>query len=137
VFQPIRVVHVCFGKLSVRNVYSEALMDHFHRPRNVGPLAGATHQGTAGQPGNGPYVVIWLEVRDGQIERAAYQTFGCPSAIGSASAAAEWVTGKRIEEALGLTEADVTAALGGVPEGKEHCPALAVRALQAALQGGR
>ena len=32
----------------------------FANPRNVGPLEGATHRGTGGAPGGGPYRFLWL-----------------------------------------------------------------------------
>jgi nitrogen fixation NifU-like protein len=114
-------------------VYSQAVQDHFHNPRNVGPLEGATHTGTAGTPGEGPYVVLWLLVENGRIVRAAYRTYGCPAAVACASVVAELAAGRSAAEGLALTEAEVTAALGGLPEGKAHCPELAVRALRAAL----
>jgi nitrogen fixation protein NifU and related proteins len=120
-------------------MYSSVAQEHFHNPRRVGPLPGATHQGTAGVPGAGPYVVLWLRVgEDGAeavVKAAAYRTFGCPAAIASASALCELAEGKGVADALSITEADLTEALGGLPEGKDHCPRLAVEALRACLDG--
>ena len=48
-------------------MYSERALDHVWRPRNVGPLAGATHEGTAGVPGDGPYAVLRLP--SGELRR--------------------------------------------------------------------
>ena len=115
-------------------MYSVVASEHFHAPRRVGPLEGATHTGTAGTPGGGPYVVLWFVVSGERIDRAAYRTFGCPAAIASASMVAELVEGRLVEAALMLTESELIQALGGLPEGKEHCPKLAVQALVAALQ---
>jgi nitrogen fixation protein NifU and related proteins len=115
-------------------MYSQIAQEHFHHPRRVGPLEGATHRGTAGTPGDGPYVVIWLRVEGDHITKAAYQTYGCPAAIASASMAVELIEGQTIGEALTLSEGALTKALDGLPEGKDHCPRLAVRAVQAAWQ---
>nr|WP_309698013.1 iron-sulfur cluster assembly scaffold protein [Armatimonas sp.] len=115
-------------------MYSVVASEHFHAPRRVGPLEGATHTGTAGTPGGGPYVVLWFVVSGERIDRAAYKTFGCPAAIASASMVAELVEGRLVEAALMLTESELIQALGGLPEGKEHCPKLAVQALVAAFQ---
>ena len=116
--------------------YSAIVQEHFHQPRNVGPLEGATHQGTAGAPGDGPYAVIWLRIEGGRIAEAAYRTHGCPAAMASCSMVAELATGKTVDQALGLRPEELMEALGGLPEGKEHCPVLAVEALRNAIGGG-
>jgi len=115
--------------------YGPVIQDHFHHPRNVGPLPDATHRGAGGVPGEGPYVVLWLKVEDGVIRRAAYRTVGCPAAIGCASVLAELVTGRPVDQALRLDEPALMEALGPLPEGKEHCPPLALAALKNALSG--
>ncbi|MGC4044728.1 MAG: iron-sulfur cluster assembly scaffold protein [Armatimonas sp.] len=115
-------------------MYSAVVQEHFHQPRRVGPLAGATHTGTAGVVGEGPYLVLWLRVDEShRIQEAAYQTFGCPAAIASGSMLAELVEGKSVSEALLLSEESIVESLGGLPEGKDHCPRLAVHALKKAL----
>jgi len=114
-------------------MYSDIVHEHVSRPRNVGPLESATHQGTAGTPGDGPYMILWFEVADGTIRRAAYKTYGCPAAIASGSVTAVLLTGLPVEKALLLNEQDILRVLGGLPEGKEHCAALSVAAMRAAL----
>ena len=114
-------------------MYSAVASEHFHAPRRVGPLEGATHTGTAGTPGEGPYVVLWLQVEGEKVLGAAYKTFGCPASIASASMVAELVEGLDVSEALAINEATLTQALGGLPEGKDHCPRLAIEALRRAL----
>jgi nitrogen fixation protein NifU and related proteins len=114
-------------------MYSAVVQDHFHNARRVGPLVGATHTGTAGVPGEGPYLIVWLRVEAGVVREAAYRTFGCPAAIASASVLCELVVGEAVDVAARLSEADLVSALGGLPEGKEHCPPLAVGALRRAV----
>jgi NifU-like N terminal domain len=48
--------------------------EHVQNPRNRGALENATHVGTCGTPGDGPYVRIWLLIKDGRIEKANYNT---------------------------------------------------------------
>lgn len=114
-------------------MYSAIVQDHVSNPRNVGPLETATHQGVAGIPGEGPYMVLWFEIDKDRIVKAAYQTYGCPAAVASASMTVELVTGRSVAEALHLREPEIIQALEGLPEGKEHCATLSVRALQAAF----
>lgn len=108
-------------------------LSHINNPRNVGPLEGATHYGVAGVPGEGPFVQMWFKVEGGQIKRATYKTYGCPTSIASASMVAELVAGKPIETALSITETDIKALLAYVPEGKEDCPPRVVAAVHQAF----
>jgi NifU-like protein involved in Fe-S cluster formation len=55
-------------------MYSERLIALFHSRAHAGRLENATHYGEAGTPSQGPYTRLWLRVRDGVIEAAAYQT---------------------------------------------------------------
>ena len=114
-------------------MYSRVASEHFHEPRRVGPLEGATHTGTAGTPGGGPYVVLWFVVESERVVKVAYQTFGCPAAIASASMAAELAEGRTVMEALTISDSEIVLALEGLPVGKEHCPRLAAQALSAAF----
>lgn len=115
-------------------MFSPTVMDHTHRPRNTGPLDSATHRGVAGEPGEGPYLILEFEIEDGRILKAAYQTYGCPAAIASGSVVAELLIGRTTNQASKLTVEDLTRLLHGVPEGKEHCPQLAILALNEALK---
>jgi NifU-like protein involved in Fe-S cluster formation len=113
--------------------YSDGVRDHFFNPRNAGPLAGATHIGTAGDPGRGPFVKLFIRLDGGTVADIAFQTYGCAAAIASCSKLTEMVKGKTIKEALAITPDALLAALGGLPLGKRHCPGLAVDALANAL----
>jgi nitrogen fixation protein NifU and related proteins len=115
------------------DMYSKIVQDHFHNPRHVGPLAGATHRGTGGEVGGGPYIVLWLRIEGGCVLDAAYQSYGCPAAIASASVACGWVIDKTPTQARSLSAIEVLGMLDGLPDGKDHCPRLAIAALQSAL----
>lgn len=114
-------------------MYSETTTDHFLNPRNIGPLEDADAAGTAGTPGEGNFMVIELKLRDGVIETARFQTYGCPAAVAAGSCLTEWIMGMATSEAGSITGEALEARLGGLPLGKGHCAALAVEALRAAL----
>ncbi|MCW3100703.1 MAG: iscU [Chthonomonadaceae bacterium] len=114
-------------------MFSAIATEHIAVPRNVGPLEGATHQGIAGVPGEGPHMILWFEVENGCIRRAAYATYGCPAAVASGSITAALLTGRTVEQALLLTAEDIIRVLQGLPEGKEECAHLAATALQNAF----
>jgi len=114
-------------------LYSEKVMDHFRNPRNVGVIADADGIGEAGNAKCGDIMKIYLKISDGVITDVKFENFGCGSAIASSSMATEMIKGKRIEDALALTNKAVTEALGGLPAHKLHCSVLAEEAVKAAL----
>ena len=116
-------------------MFTEAVLDHTLNLRNTGPLENASHYGQAGDPGGGPYVQLWFDLSEGRIVAGAYQTYGCPAAIACASLAAEVLKGRTIEQALSLTARDIELILGGLPEGREHCPKMVVQAIASAFGG--
>ena len=116
-------------------MYSAAVLDRFHNPRNSGPLEGATHHGMGGLRGEGPYVELWLEIAGGRIQRAGYETYGCPAAVACGSILCEVLIGKSTELAASIEAKDLEVLLGGLPAGKGHCSALAIEAVRSALEG--
>ncbi len=113
--------------------YTEKVMDHFMNPRNVGEIKDADGVGTVGNPACGDIMQMYLKIEDNVIVDAKFKTFGCGAAIATSSMATELIIGKTIEEALKLTNEQVTNALGGLPKVKRHCSVLAEQALHSAL----
>lgn len=114
-------------------LYSEKVMDHFEHPRNVGEIMDADAVGQVGNPKCGDIMKMYLKIEDGVIVDAKFKTFGCGSAIATSSMATELIRGKRVEEALSLTNAAVAEALDGLPAYKMHCSVLAEEAIKAVL----
>jgi len=117
----------------MEGTYSDKVMDHFLNPRNVGEIENPDAVGTAGNPVCGDVMKMYLKIRDGIIVDAKFKTFGCGAAIASSSMATELIKGKKIEQALQLTNETVTEALGGLPKVKLHCSVLAEQALKNAI----
>lgn len=113
---------------------SSLAADHVQRPRNQGPLEGAAY-GVSGDPGDGPWIEIWLRVEGDRIVDAAYRTHGCPSSIASGSVLCDLVRGRTLAQAMSLEAHDLLVVLGELPEGKGHFPSMAVEALRRAQQG--
>lgn len=114
-------------------LYTEKVMDHFEHPRNVGEIENADGVGQVGNPKCGDIMKMYLKIDDGVITDVKFKTFGCGSAIATSSMATELIKGKRVEEALNLTNAAVAEALDGLPGYKMHCSVLAEEAIKAAL----
>ena len=113
--------------------YSAKVMDHFMNPRNVGEIPDANGVGEVGNAKCGDIMKIYLKIKDGVVEDAKFNTFGCGAAIATSSRATEMVKGKTIDEALKITNKMVADSLGGLPPVKLHCSVLAEEALHAAI----
>ena len=114
-------------------LYSDKVMDHFEHPRNVGEIEHADGVGQVGNPKCGDIMKMYLKIDGDVITDVKFKTFGCGSAIATSSMATELIKGKRVEEALNLTNAAVAEALDGLPGYKMHCSVLAEEAIKAAL----
>ena len=115
-------------------MYTEQVIDHFTNPRNVGEIENASGVGLVGNAKCGDIMKIFLKVKNNVIVDVKFKTFGCGAAIATSSRATEMVMGKTIEEALAVTNKQVTDSLGGLPEVKLHCSVLAEEALHEAIK---
>ena len=115
-------------------LYSEKVMDHFLKPRNVGAIENADGVGEVGNAKCGDIMKIYLKIENDIIEDVKFETFGCGSAIASSSMATELIKGKPVSESLALTNKAVVEALDGLPPQKIHCSVLAEEAIKKALQ---
>lgn len=115
-------------------LYSEKVMDHFQNPRNVGKLEDADGIGEVGNAVCGDIMKMYIKVKDGIITDVKFNTFGCGSAIATSSMATEMIKGKKIEDALKLSNKAVVEALDGLPAHKIHCSVLAEEAVKAAVK---
>jgi len=113
--------------------YSEKVMEHFTNPRNVGEIANADGIGEVGNPKCGDIMRMYIKVDGDTISDVKFKTFGCGAAIATSSMATELIKGKKIEDALKLTNKAVMEALDGLPAVKVHCSVLAEQAIKAAV----
>ena len=116
--------------------YSDKVIEHYEKPRNVGTLDKDDPNvgtGLVGAPACGDVMRLQLKVSDaGIIQDARFKTFGCGSAIASSSLVTEWVKGKTLEEAGKITNVEVARELS-LPPVKIHCSVLAEDAIKAAI----
>lgn len=122
---------------TAEDLYTQAAVDHFTAPRNVGAVAEPDGKGSDTNPTCGDRTTITLRLSGDRIAEARFRTLGCVAAIASASALTELASGRSIDEAQAIAPGDVIAALGGLPERKEACALMAVGALRAALVDAR
>ena len=120
--------------------YSEKVLEHYEKPRNIGSLdSGDKSVGTGlvGAPECGDVMKLQIEVDENdKIIDAKFKTFGCGSAIASSSLATEWIKGKTIDEASSIQDTHIVKELS-LPPVKIHCSVLAEDAIKGAINDYR
>ena len=120
--------------------YSEKVLEHYEKPRNIGSLDSRSDRvGSAlvGAPECGDVMKLQIEVDENEnIVDAKFKTFGCGSAIASSSLATEWIKGKSLDEATSIQNTDIVKELS-LPPVKIHCSVLAEDAIKGAIHDYR
>jgi nitrogen fixation NifU-like protein len=138
------------------DLYQEFVLDHGKRPRNFGPLEGATHKAEGLNPLCGDHFTVYAKVEGGVVREARFEGSGCAISKASASVMTGIVKGKTAEEidriferfhrlvTEGPAEGDADdlgklAVFGGVHDypTRVKCASLAWHALRAALGGAQ
>ena len=118
--------------------YTEKVVEHFERPKNVGSFEkdeGNVGTGVVGAPECGDVMKLQLKINPETevIEDAKFKTFGCGSAIASSSLITTMVKGLTVSEAETIKNVDVAQELQ-LPPVKIHCSVLAEDAIKAAIK---
>jgi len=113
--------------------YTKKVMDHFMYPRHVGSVENADGVGRVGNPVCGDLMEVSIKVENDTIKDVRFKTFGCGSAIATASMVTELAKGKSIDDAEKISRQDVADELDGLPPRKMHCSNRAADALKKAI----
>lgn len=110
-------------------MFSEAVLDHFQAPRNVGELADATARVEVTNPVCGDVLHLSARIESGRVAEARFLCQGCTTAIACASLLTVELTNKCLAEARSITANHLSNALGGLPPATHHAAELAFDAL--------
>ncbi len=114
-------------------MYSEAFLDHFKNPRNVGELEPPAITVEISNPICGDILRLSARFEADRVAQVRYKVRGCTASIASGSALTEWMQGKTRAELAALRPADIEGAVGGlIPESK-HAGVLCVDAVRKLL----
>jgi nitrogen fixation NifU-like protein len=114
--------------------YSATLIDHFRNPRNAGMMREPDGVGEGEYEQCMDLARFYLRVRDGRVEEARFQAYGCGPTLAACSAGTEVAAGAALEELAEIREARIEEAVGGLPAERRHAAAVVARALQAAAR---
>src|SRR5450755_3472722 len=96
-------------------MYSEALLDHFQNPRNVGELLPPAVTVEVSNPACGDILRLSVRFEGGVAQEARYKVRGCTASIAAGSALTEWIRGKTRAELALFSLAVIDEALAGLP----------------------
>jgi nitrogen fixation protein NifU and related proteins len=114
-------------------MYSAQLLDHFQNPRNAGDLMDADAVVEIENPVCGDVLRLSVKFDAGRISAIRFKAKGCVPAMACGSALTELAVGKTADQARGIDRAELTEAVGGLPQASSHAAQLALDALFAAL----
>jgi nitrogen fixation NifU-like protein len=115
-------------------MFSEAVLEHFRNPRNVGELRDATSSVEVSNPVCGDILKLSARMVDGRIAEARFLCRGCTTSIACASLLTEQIRGCTLAEARVITADSLSESLGGLPAATFHGAQLAAEAVAALLQ---
>jgi nitrogen fixation protein NifU and related proteins len=137
------------------DLYQEVVLDHGKRPRNFGPLEGATHHAEGLNPLCGDHFTVHARLDGERLAEVRFEGSGCAISKASASVMTGVVKGKSVAEVEALfekfhrlvtegpgeaSEEDLgkLAVFGGVHDypTRVKCASLAWHALREAVHGG-
>jgi len=84
--------------MSLNDLFTEIIIDHYQHPHNHGVVANATQSSRGYNESCGDDIELTLLVRDGIIEDAKFSGAGCSISQASASIMTGLVKGKSIDE---------------------------------------
>jgi NifU-like protein involved in Fe-S cluster formation len=98
--------------------FSETLMDYFQSPRNQGLMNSPDCVGTAGIPGQGRYIQLFLRVTSDRVTKMQFSSYGCGVTIAVCSVLTELTEGRTRSECEAIDVEAIVRALDGVPAHK-------------------
>jgi nitrogen fixation NifU-like protein len=125
----------------MNELYSDKVMAHFRKPKNMGEMKNPSATATVGNPVCGDVMRMFIKVAKKNeqeiIDDIKFQTLGCGAALATSSVTTELAKGKTLAQALKINAQMIIKELGGLPTAKRHCSLLAHQALRKVIANYR
>jgi nitrogen fixation NifU-like protein len=139
----------------LRDLYQDAILDHYKKPRNFHRLEHANRQADGSNPLCGDKLTVYMQIENGLIQGISFTGSACAIATASASMMTESLKGKTVAEAQSIFEQfqrlttdppspkpdpasmgplEVFSGVRGYPV-RVQCATLAWQTMRAALEG--
>ncbi len=113
--------------------YSPQLLEHYRNPRNVGVIEKPDGCATRENEICGDVLQIFITVEKDAAREIRFKAEGCIPTVALASWATEWASGRKLGEIQKLNPAQLSVALGELPQHKLHSALLVIETLRAAI----
>ena len=98
------------------SLYRQVIMDHYKSPRNYGTLSDNALTLEMNNPTCGDRIEVHLMIEDDRIKDVKFEGEGCSISLASASMMTEAVKGKKLVDALTMSETFSRLMLGEIDE---------------------
>lgn len=115
-------------------MYSERLLDHFQRPRNVGQLQPPAVTVEVSNPACGDILRLSVRFEGEAAVEARYQVRGCTASIAAGSALTELLVGRSRAAMAALRSSDIELAVGGLAPESRHAAVLCLDGVKLLLR---
>lgn len=115
-------------------MFTEEVLKIFKNPQNTGDLKDHNGKGRAGDVECSDVIELFIKFSEDKVQDAKFKVFGCPGAISTTDVFIDLIKGKSIEQALEITEKEISDALGGLPTAHMHCSNLSMEAFKKAVK---
>jgi nitrogen fixation protein NifU and related proteins len=88
----------------LRNLYQDAILDHYKKPRNFRKLEHTNRQADGYNPLCGDKISVYMQIENGMVEDIGFVGTGCAISIASASMMTERLKGKSESEVRSIFE---------------------------------
>ncbi len=112
-------------------MFSDALLDHFRNPRNIGELPPPAITIEAANPACGDILRLSALFEGDRIVETRYRVRGCTASIAAGSALTEMMLGQTRNALRSISAVDIEERLGGLPAESKHAAALCIDVIRA------
>ena len=115
-------------------MFTEEALRRFKNPKNAGELKDYDAMGESGDVECSDIIQLFIKFKGLEVIDAKFKVYGCPGAISTTDAFIDMIKGKKIEEALKITDKKISDELGGLPISHMHCSRLPLEAFKKAVE---